>query len=143
MLGRGKAAEHLPAPLIGAEIHDAGRCRGRNARDIKLPGEVPPGRRAVRQHPGGPFPVAGRERFLVLHQMAEAVADRPGSADVFFDRLGSAQAFHAPGVKPGESLVVPTDHATHLVAERVHAPGSVVRGGDAAGHPVLQAAEFA
>src|SRR5208283_4643122 len=97
------------------------------ADDVEVARQVAGREGAVREDMPGVFPVTGRKVFFILDEMAQGVADRPGAAGVIF----------------GEGVIVPADGTANREAVLVDASGGVMRCGDAAGYPVLEAVHFA
>src|ERR671930_669239 len=58
VLGVGQGVQHGPAPLPGAQVHEAGRGGGGDAADAEVAGEVAGRQGAVRQEAVGAAPVA-------------------------------------------------------------------------------------
>src|SRR5262249_1534701 len=87
-------------------------------------------------------PVGLAEPLLVLDEVAEGVADRPRPADQLKGAALPAQALQAAGVVLRQGVVVPADGPADLGAVAVDAAGGVVRGRDAAGGPLLEAAQL-
>src|SRR5437879_2806015 len=73
--------------------------------------------------------------------MAQRIANRPRPADDFLDLVLAAQPFQAARVVRSRRLVVPTDGPADLGTVGFERAGRVVRGREAARHPVLKPAE--
>src|SRR5205807_3438243 len=121
-----QAVQHLPSPLVGPQVHDSGGRRGRYAGDTELPGQVAGGTRPVRGNDRRSLPVCLRQRFLILHEVAETVADGPRSTDQVLHPTGAAESFQTSSVVLRQRLIIPTDGPADLVAEPVHPTGGVL-----------------
>src|SRR5262249_28587885 len=109
----GQRAEHFPAPLAGAKIHDAGgRCR-RHAAHAEVAGEQPRRQPALLHDPRGASPIFFFELPLVLDKMAEAIANRPRTADQLTHFFLPAEAIQPLGVKTAQTLIVPANGAAN------------------------------
>ncbi len=73
---------------------------------------------------------------FVLHEVAQRVADGPGPADQFADRLLATEPGQSPAVIFRQAIVVPADRPAYLDAVGIDPPGGVMRGGNAPGNPV-------
>ncbi len=135
-----QSIQHRPAPLLSAQVHDAGARGGRDTHDVKIPGEITSGQGAVRQDAGRALPIGRQQSDFILEEMAQGVANGPRTADQLLDFFLSADSFQAAGVILSQGVIVPTNGSANLEVIRIDSAGGVMRGRNTAGHPVLEPA---
>src|SRR5688572_25734320 len=84
------------------------------------------------------LPVRIVERYLILDEMAQAVANRPRPADEPAHLLLPAEPLESDRVIFRKACIVPADGPANLIAMRVDSAARVMRRRDAAGDPVVQ-----
>ena len=134
----GQGLQHFAPPLIRAQIHDAGGCRRGDAHHVEVAGQIARRQHAMLSQALGASPIRLAQLRFVLDEMAERITDRPRSAGQFDGPLLTAEPQQSLSVIGHQALVIPTNGPPHLIVVAVDAASGVMRGGDAAGPPVLE-----